>query len=283
MRCFIPICLCLICALPDIAGAAESKEHCSEQWVCVQTQREGEQVAVFVRNLKPHPVTITTEVRGGRVSRAERDERTITVAANQRTLLREYKDRARGKRSRVVWDWTVGSVSPDHDEDYLYRLPYAPDRSYRIVQGYNTSFSHKGRERYTVDFDMPVGTEVYAARDGVVAMLEEGNDIGCWEDWCARHANYLLIMHADGTTGEYYHLRKNGVLVNEGDEVRAGQLVALSGNTGHTTMPHLHFGVYRAVSWGRTQSIAVSFATADGVVDHPRGGMRLRAGASPAR
>ncbi len=283
MRYFISIGLGLVGLLLVNGVWAERQEHCSEAWVCVQTQREGEHVKVFVRNLKPHAITITTQIRGGRVSRGDREERTTTVAASQRTQVRAYQDRARGSRSRVVWDWTVGSVAPEHDDDYLYHLPYGLARSYPIVQGYNTSFSHKGRERYTVDFDMPVGTEVYAARGGVVAMFEESNDIGCWEDWCAQHANYLLLMHEDGTTGEYYHLSKNGVLVQEGDQVRAGQLIALSGNTGHTTMPHLHFGVYRAVSWGRTQSIAVRFATADGVVDYPRGGMRLRATVSPAR
>ncbi len=67
------------------------------------------------------------------------------------------------------------------------------------------------------------------------------------------------------------------MLVELGDRVTAGQKVGLSGNTGHTTTPHLHFAVYRAAEWGTTQSVPVRFASADGVIDRPRRGARYRA------
>ncbi|MDH3590140.1 MAG: M23 family metallopeptidase, partial [Gammaproteobacteria bacterium] len=95
---------------------------------------------------------------------------------------------------------------------------------------------------------------------------------GCWDDGCGAYANFLVILHDDSTTGEYYHLKKDGALVAEGDRVEAGQLIALSGNTGHTTMPHLHFGVYRAASWGATESVPVRFNSSNGVVTTPRRG-----------
>jgi murein DD-endopeptidase MepM/ murein hydrolase activator NlpD len=56
-------------------------------------------------------------------------------------------------------------------------------------------------------------------------------------------ANYVVIDHGDGTYGEYYHLRQFGVLVEEGEHVCAGDVVAICGNTGYSTGPHLHFAV----------------------------------------
>jgi murein DD-endopeptidase MepM/ murein hydrolase activator NlpD len=48
----------------------------------------------------------------------------------------------------------------------------------------------------------------------------------------------------------------------------------LSGNTGHSALPHLHFGVYRAIDRGKEQSVPFRFLSADGIVDLPRrGGM----------
>ena len=97
------------------------------------------------------------------------------------------------------------------------------------------------------------------------------------QDGCGRYANYVVILHNDGTTGEYYHLMQDGVLVDVGDSVARGQKIALSGNTGHTTMPHLHFAVYRATEWGNTQSIPVRFQSAQGTVKRPRHGARYQA------
>jgi murein DD-endopeptidase MepM/ murein hydrolase activator NlpD len=146
-----------------------------------------------------------------------------------------------------------------------------------VLQGYGSRFSHRGNEEFAVDFKMETGTPVHAARNGVVARIEESHSKGCWEDDCGQYANFVVILHADGTTGEYYHLDHDGVLVDVGDTVERGQKIALSGNTGHTTMPHLHFAVYRPISWGRTQSIPVRFRSADGIIDHPRRGGRYPA------
>ena len=169
-----------------------------------------------------------------------------------------------------------------HDDDYVYRLPYANGKSYRVIQSFGSRFSHTGLEQFAIDFLMREGTPVHAARDGVVARLEESNSIGCWEDGCGRYANFVVVLHDDGTTGEYYHLLKDGVLVDVGDRVVAGQKIALSGNTGHTTVAHLHFAVYRAVDWGNTQSVPVRFVSADGIVHRPRRGGRYQAVTLPS-
>ena len=191
-------------------------------------------------------------------------------------VLSQHEGGRRG-RYRYFYEWTVGDKDAAHDDDHLYALPYASGRSHSVLQGYLSRFSHSGLEAYTVDFNMPVGTPVHAARAGVVARVEESNSLGCWYDGCGRYANFIVILHNDGTTGEYFHLQQDGAFVRVGDSVAQGQQIGLSGNTGHTTMPHLHFGVYRAAEWGNTQSIRVRFESAGGTVSRPRRGARYQA------
>jgi len=171
-------------------------------------------------------------------------------------------------------DLIVGAIDPDHDDSYDYRLPYGDTVSYPVIQGYGARLSHRGVEQYTVDFGMPVGTPVHAARDGVVVLAEDSHDLGCWREECGRLANFIVLLHSDGTTGEYFHLQRGSVQVRLGQHVERGQLLALSGNTGYTTAPHLHFGVYRTERDGRTQSLAVRFLTRGGSVTEPRTGAR---------
>ena len=164
-----------------------------------------------------------------------------------------------------------------HDDDHLYSLPYASNKSYRVLQGFGSRFSHTGLEEFAIDIDMPVGTPVHAARAGVVAEVEESHNRGCWDDGCGKYANFIVVRHSDGTTGEYYHLRKGGSIVDVGDTVTKGQKIGYSGNTGHTTMPHLHFAVYCADVRGNIQSIPVRFRSSDGIIERPRRGARYQA------
>lgn len=128
---------------------------------------------------------------------------------------------------------------------------------------------------------MPVGTLIYAARGGTVMRAEDSFDRACFRSGCGKFANYVVILHSDGTTGEYYHLAKGSLLVHAGERVVRGQPLARSGNTGYTTTPHLHFGVYTAQADGSSQSIAVRFATDRGIVNEPRPGARYWNATSP--
>lgn len=255
-----------------LSAAAAADESCSSGWVCIRPVDAADgSVRFLARNLKPYPVTLTLRVRGRNLVTDEPNPVTLTVPGDQTRTMLNMRPRKRGRDTwyRYNFDWTVGDLEAVHDDDYLYSFPYASGKRYRVLQGYGSRFSHTGLERYTVDFDMPEGTPVHAARDGVVARVVEHHDRGCWEDGCGRFANFVVVLHDDGTTGEYYHLKRDGALVKPGDRVRRGQRIALSGNTGHTTMPHLHFGVYRAAAWGATESLPVRFRSADGVVATP--------------
>ena len=75
--------------------------------------------------------------------------------------------------------------------------------------------------------------------------------------------NKLIIYHSDGSFVEYTHIKKNGAIVNVGDTVKAGQEIALSGNTGWSTGPHLHLVVFYQ-KMGKRKTIATKFLIDDG-------------------
>jgi murein DD-endopeptidase MepM/ murein hydrolase activator NlpD len=191
------------------------------------------------------------------------------------------QDSAGGARVVATSQWSaamsraevqLGRIDADHDDGYLYRLPYGDGVSFPIIQGHAAKLSHRGVERFAVDFGMPVGTPVHAARDGVVVLVEDSHDFGCASEECGRYANFVVVLHSDGTTGEYFHLARDSVEVRAGERVARGQWLARSGNSGFSTAPHLHFGVYRTGRDRSTESLAVRFQTHRGAIGIPRSG-----------
>lgn len=269
----------LLLFLSAAACASAASSSCSEEWLCIEASDAGDVVELRAVNLKQFPLTFSLRVRARDwwVSGRRIVTETLQPKESRAVMTLTPRDPDNRGRYRYYFDWTVGDRSAEHDDETLYLMPYQPGSSYRVLQGYGSRFSHTGNEQYAVDFKMSEGTPVHAARGGVVARIEESNSIGCWEQGCGEYANFIVVLHDDGTTGEYYHLKKNGALVEAGERIRAGQKIGLSGNTGHTALPHLHFAVYRAASWGSTQSIPVRFLSADGIVSRPRRGGRYTA------
>jgi murein DD-endopeptidase MepM/ murein hydrolase activator NlpD len=150
------------------------------------------------------------------------------------------------------------------DTSLLYAWPFPRGKSYKIIQGYNGSFSHnKVDSRYAVDFSLAVGDTVCAAQDGLVMSVLQENTIGGRTLKYRPYANYITLYHADGLITQYVHLAPNSALVEAGDEVKKGQPIGLSGETGFTDGPHLHFNVYRPDLEG-TKSAPIIFEKAAG-------------------
>lgn len=269
----------LICSalsgIAALAAAGCASADCREQSICVDAVNEGGEVGLHARNLRNYPITFTLSIGGG--DRPQTVTRTLAPRQSEQVMRLQDSNTTPSEDYRITYEWTVGDKDAVHDDDHWYSLPYASGKSYRLLQGYGSRFSHTGLEEFAIDVDMPEGTPVHAARAGIVARIEESHSQGCWEDGCGKFANYVVVLHNDGTTGEYYHLQKNGAIVSVGDSVSQGQVIAFSGNTGHTTMPHLHFAVYRATEWGNTQSIPVRFQSANGIISRPRRGARYEA------
>ena len=152
-------------------------------------------------------------------------------------------DPGRGGQFELALEGIPGDPSArPQDVEYLVPLQQA---NMRIDQGYGGSFSHAdAQHRYALDFAAKEGTPVVAARRGVVMQVESDFDKASLNrEKAGGRANFVRILHDDGTMALYAHLRLDGVMVREGQRVRAGQLIGHSGNTGYTTGPHLHFAV----------------------------------------
>lgn len=147
------------------------------------------------------------------------------------------------------------------DTSYVYDLPYEEGTAQCMIQGYFSHFSHK--ERAALDFKMKKGTKICAAREGVVIRIKEDGDRGGLNRKYRPFGNYVMIEHADGSRAGYWHLQKDGALVNVGDTVKKGQVIALSGKTGYAALPHLHFFVGRIVN-GQWEQLPTRFRTKNG-------------------
>lgn len=144
-----------------------------------------------------------------------------------------------------------------HDDSYIYTLPYPEGRAFNVAQSHTNISSHRMGNRYAVDWAMPIGTSVYAARGGQVVSIYEGS-----RDHVT--ANHIWIQHSDGTIGKYLHLDYQGAEVEEGDTVAAGDFIGRSGNTGYSAGPHLHFSVSTLGGPWVYETFDVTFATSDG-------------------
>ena len=106
---------------------------------------------------------------------------------------------------------------------------------------------------------MPVGSLIYSAREGEVVQIEDSfKNNGGGRD-SLHFCNNVQIKHRDGTYADYGHLSYRGVFVKLGDIVRKDQLIGLSGNTGMSTGPHLHFDVSYFDAIGKSWSVPILF------------------------
>jgi hypothetical protein len=147
------------------------------------------------------------------------------------------------------------------DKEYVYDLPFEKKGRYMVFQGYNGAASHQNQ--FALDFSMSDGTPVLAAREGVVVNVQQSNSISCPQPECGKYNNFVLVYHPDGTFAEYTHLQKDGARVQRGDKVEKGTLIGLSGNTGWTSGPHLHFVCFMQ-RLGSRESFPTEFRTGDG-------------------
>ncbi len=163
---------------------------------------------------------------------------------------------------------------------YEYGLPYPHGQTFTVLQAFHGTFSHRGSNEFAVDFDCPVATPVLAARDGmVIASNAAAQGAGTTPEFLDyKRTNFVLVLHDDGTVGEYMHLSPSGIEVKPGQRVERGSRLGLSGNTGFSSTPHLHFQVMTAGEDGASaQSFPFRLAVKPKRIEEPVQGRRYSA------
>lgn len=153
----------------------------------------------------------------------------------------------------------LGDRHARHLSSIRYCLPFEKGSRVTVGQGYNGTFSHQHQFKFSVDFFVPTGTLVCAARAGRVAEVEVTSNLGGETMAFVPFTNYIKICHLDGTVANYAHLKEKCSLVSVGDEVVEGMPIAYSGNTGFSSTPHLHFDVHRPLDGHEVTTIKVRF------------------------
>ena len=137
----------------------------------------------------------------------------ITLLAKSDTLL-FFPIRKTKEEIQLGISSTMGNP-----QDLIYKkeinLPFLKGNQYKIIQGYNGSYSHSyEHSKYAIDFNMKVGDTVCAAADGYVVGVIEGYSKGSGSKKWRDYANYITIFHPEmNLFTQYVHLTHNGSLV----------------------------------------------------------------------
>lgn len=205
----------------------------------------GRTFEIYVSNPTKHVISYEMKFKADGYKADRPLEFNDTIAPGTEKLVMEMKANTRVEDRTFSYDWIeeLGNVFAKHDFNLRYTLPYEEGKAFEVIQGYDEGTTHRTIE--ALDFRMPVGTKVTVARRGLVTHVKQDSDTGCPDSSCESQANYIRVLHLDGTFGLYSHLKQNSAVVEVGDYVNVGDTLALSGATGQVSEPHLHFQVDR--------------------------------------
>ena len=234
-----------------------------QKLIKITSQKKDGETQFYVENLQTADVTVTIDLELKNLNSTAPTPYTATIPAREKLAAFVLTPAVQGEDSS--WSYTYyatwGNLAVKHDDSAFYQLPYSTGASFPVSQGFHGKYSHNGGDCYSIDFKMPEGTPIHASREGVVVGIKDDSNVGGSDKKFEWDANYILVRHSDGTLGHYVHLQKGGVKVKLGEQVTTGQFIGLSGNTGHSTGPHLHFAVFKAESGKQRETIPVKFRT----------------------
>ena len=216
------------------------------QLAATVAEREGRKA-----ELEEYQSELSDQRRLVQINKEEKDELLDDTKNREEAFqaILEEKLRQREEFERELRDFEAElqvAIDPDSlpEANTIFNWP-VEKRPIRITQLFgNTHFARQnpqvygGRNHGGVDFGVPTGTAIPAPLSGTVWKVGNTDSVrGCysWGKW-------ILIKHRNGLSTLYAHLSLTRV--NEGDNVVTGDIIGYSGNTGFSTGPHLHFGLY---------------------------------------
>lgn len=211
-----------------------------------------------------------------RTASGDRKGRAVVPPKSERVLL-EIEAEDAPSQVHYEYGYVVGDPAAQHQPTQPYRAPFAVAQSFEITQAPPDAVTHvTPGSRDAIDIALPVGTPVHAAREGVVINVAAKHFRSGLTPQSLDDANFVDILHDDGTHAIYAHLQLNTVRVRPGQRVARGEYIANSGNTGFSSGPHLHFVVVRNGGM-QSVSVPVTFAGPGGASVRPRSGAMLTA------
>lgn len=126
----------------------------------------------------------------------------------------------------------------------IYSLPFSKSD---FIDAVSDPRAHFAPIEHAVDFALRKGTKILASKSGKVVDIKVDSKKGGADPKYnkIKYLNCMTLKHDKGEYSQYMHLKYKGALVKLGERVKTGQTIALSGNTGFSTEPHLHFHVLK--------------------------------------
>ncbi|MBM9579192.1 M23 family metallopeptidase [Leptospira sp. 201903070] len=265
---------------PLFSETGDFKGECKPtEWICVLTKNQNQKIDFYIQNKTPgadYPFTVYFNFSS--LDNFESDVslplRFVSRGSNEPTkilsLLPINVQKERSYSSSIYV--RAGDFNANKTKDVIYRLPF--ETSSRIGQGYNGKFTHFGSFPFALDFSLPEGSSILAAREGLVIAVQDKFSAGGTTPFFKDKANYIQILHKDGSIAEYAHLKYKGVLVQMGQVVQAGERIGFSGNTGFSSAPHLHFHVLKPTeNFQNLESFPTTFETDEGILEELKEGV----------
>jgi murein DD-endopeptidase MepM/ murein hydrolase activator NlpD len=249
---------------------SENIQKQTKKDVYIEVAEQGIEYKFIIHNKKPYSITMKIDMHLYGLEQLNKTDEYVVLKPHSTQTYLKAKVSSGSIEYNFRYTWNMGSINARHDDSYIYRLPFALKANHMVSQGYNGKYTHKGHSRYAIDFVMDIGTKVYAARDGVVVKIKSDSKKRGESKEFSKDANYILIEHPDGTFGIYAHLQYHGVRVKVGDNVKQGDFIGYSGNTGYSTGPHLHFAVLRNKTLNEKVSLPIKFNSDKGIISVPK-------------